>query len=81
MSKTCKEDCVPKKTFDVVHIPGAVSPRLRNKCRAKLSALSWKLAPPAAASLLRSDGQLKPTDCYLYSDNGGAEIETVYCNS
>lgn len=49
--------------FDVVYIPGAQSPRLRNKYCAKRSALSWKLAPPGAASLLLSDGQLKPSDC------------------
>lgn len=81
MSTTCKVDRVPKKTFEVVHIPGAVSPRLRNKYCAKLSALSWKLAPPAALSLLLSDGQLKPPDCYLCCDNGGAEIEAAYCHS
>lgn len=76
MSKTYKEDSVPKNMFDVVQIPGAASPRLRNKYCAKLSALNWKLTPPAAASLF---GQRKPTDCWLYCSS--AEIGTVYCNS
>lgn len=63
-----------KKTnmFDDIHIPGAVSPSLRNKCNVECLSVSRKRAPPAATSLLLSS-QPKPADCMLQGDNGGLQ--------